>query len=156
MAIRKEIKQYKNRRQININKGELESETEVLILSKSDELQHNKIIENVTTLTDTILKKDDMIAELQKEIRIKDNKINELSASYIDVANKYNNLINAIHNTSWIDGLLNRFKKVLDNHSEIRHIDTIKAIDTPVTTDDTLTNSVSSDDDSATSGADRQ
>ena len=130
MSIRKEIKQYSNRRQINLNKGELEEEKEVLILSKSDELQHNKIVENVTTLTETILKKDDMIAELQKEMRIKDNKINEISASYIDVANRYNNLINAVHNTSWIDGLLNRFKNVLENHSEIRHIDTIKAIET--------------------------
>ena len=96
MAIRKEIKQYSNRRQINLNKGELEEEKEVLILSKSDELQHNKIVENVTTLTETILKKDDMIAELQKEMRIKDNKINEISASYIDVANRYNNLITSI------------------------------------------------------------
>lgn len=129
MSIRKKIKQYSNRRQINLNKGELEQETEVLILSKSDELQHNKIIENGTTLTETILKKDDMILELQKEIRQKDNQINVLTASYIDVANRYNNLIDAIIHTSWMDGILNRFKNVLENHSEIKHIDIIKAIE---------------------------
>ncbi len=129
MSIRKKIKQYSNRRQINLNKGELEQETEVLILSKSDELQHNKIIENGTTLTETILKKDDMILELQKEIRQKDNQINVLTSSYIDVANRYNNLIDAIIHTSWMDGILNRFKNVLENHSEIKHIDIIKAIE---------------------------
>ena len=129
MSIRKKIKQYSNRRQINLNKGELEQETEVLILSKSDELQHNKIIENGTTLTETILKKDDMILELQKEIRQKDNQINVLTASYIDVTNRYNNLIDAIIHTSWMDGILNRFKNVLENHSEIKHIDIIKAIE---------------------------
>lgn len=129
MSIRKKIKQYSNRRQINLNKGELEQETEVLILSKSDELQHNKIIENGTTLAETILKKDDMILELQKEIRQKDNQINVLTASYIDVANRYNNLIDAIIHSSWMDGILNRFKNVLENHSEIKHIDIIKAIE---------------------------
>lgn len=146
MAIRKEIKQYSNRRQINLNKGELEEEKEVLILSKSDELQHNKIVANVTTLTGTILKKDDMIAELQKEIRIKDNKINEISASYIEVSSKYNSLIDAVHNTSWIDGLFNRFKNVLENHSKIKHIDTIKAIETTTKDGATYGNDNISDD----------
>lgn len=130
MSIRKEIKQYSNRRQINLNKGELEAETEVLILDKNDELQHKKIMENVSTQNEIILKYQNKVSELQKEIRNKDNQINELTASYIGIANKYNNLIDAVMHTSWIDGILNRFKKVLENHSEIKHIDTIKAIDT--------------------------
>ena len=130
MSIRKEIKQYSNRRQINLNKGELESETEVLILSESDELQHNKIMENLSTQNEIILKYQLKVSELQKEIRYKDNKINNLTASYIDVANKYNNLIDAVTNTSWVDGILNRFKNVLNNHSQIKQIDTIKAIET--------------------------
>lgn len=130
MSIRKEIKQYSNRRQINLNKGELEGIKEVLILDKNDELQHNKILENVTTQNEMIMKYQSKVSELQKEIRMKDNQINEMTASYIDVANKYNNLIDAITHTSWIDGILNRFKKVLENHSEIKQIDTIKAIET--------------------------
>lgn len=130
MALRKEIKQYSNRRQINLNKGELEGIKEVLILDKNDELQHNKIMENVATQNELILKYQSKVSELQKEIRNKDNQINELTASYIDVANKYNNLIDAITHTSWIDGILNRFKNVLENHAEIKHIDTIKAIET--------------------------
>lgn len=142
MALRKEIKQYSNRRQINLNKGELEGIKEVLILDKNDELQHNKIMENVATQNELILKYQSKVSELQKEIRNKDNQINELTASYIDVANKYNNLIDAITHTSWIDGILNRFKNVLENHAEIKHIDTIKAIETTssdsVVTDDNV------------------
>ena len=141
MALRKEIKQYSNRRQINLNKGELEGIKEVLILDKNDELQHNKIMENVATQNELILKYQSKVSELQKEIRNKDNQINELTASYIDVANKYNNLIDAITHTSWIDGILNRFKNVLKNHAEIKHIDTIKAIET------TSSDSVVTDDD---------
>lgn len=141
MALRKEIKQYSNRRQINLNKGELEGIKEVLILDKNDELQHNKIMENVATQNELILKYQSKVSELQKEIRNKDNQINELTASYIDVANKYNNLIDAITHTSWIDGILNRFKNVLENHAEIKHIDTIKAIET------TSSDSVVTDDD---------
>lgn len=152
MSIRKEIKQYSNRRQINLNKGELESETEVLILDKNDELQHEKILENVATQNEMILKYQSKVSELQKEIRIKDDSINELTASYIDVANKYNNLIDAITHTSWIDGILNRFKKVLENHSQIKQTDTIKAIETSVTDgvgtaeSDSVTDNVASDD----------
>lgn len=138
MALRKEIKQYSNRRQINLNKGELEGIKEVLILDKNDELQHNKIMENVATQNELILKYQSKVSELQKEIRNKDNQINELTASYIDVANKYNNLIDAITHTSWIDGILNRFKNVLENHAEIKHIDTIKAIET-TSSDDVVT-----------------
>lgn len=142
MALRKEIKQYSNRRQINLNKGELEGIKEVLILDKNDELQHNKIMENVATQNELILKYQSKVSELQKEIRNKDNQINELTASYIDVANKYNNLIDAITHTSWIDGILNRFKNVLENHAEIKHLDTIKAIETTssdsVVTDDNV------------------
>lgn len=142
MSIRKEIKQYSNRRQINLNKGELEGIKEVLILDKNDELQHNKIMENVATQNELILKYQSKVSELQKEIRNKDNQINELTASYIDVANKYNNLIDAITHTSWIDGILNRFKNVLENHAEIKHIDTIKAIETTssdsIVTDDNV------------------
>ena len=142
MALRKEIKQYSNRRQINMNKGELEGIKEVLILDKNDELQHNKIMENVATQNELILKYQSKVSELQKEIRNKDNQINELTASYIDVANKYNNLIDAITHTSWIDGILNRFKNVLENHAEIKHLDTIKAIETTssdsVVTDDNV------------------
>ena len=142
MALRKEIKQYSNRRQINLNKGELDGIKEVLILDKNDELQHNKIMENVATQNELILKYQSKVSELQKEIRNKDNQINKLTASYIDVANKYNNLIDAITHTSWIDGILNRFKNVLENHAEIKHIDTIKAIETTssdsVVTDDNV------------------
>ena len=130
MSIRKEIKQYGNRRQINITKGEFEGIEEVLILDKSDELQHENLIQQITTLTNTVSERDATIDKLMKENEKKQNQINKLSASLSNLTNRYNNLRNAINNISWTDAILNRHKKILNNYSEITYTESIEAIDT--------------------------
>ena len=55
MVIKKEIKQYSNRRQININKNELVGQEEVYIYTESERLQQNTTVSDITKSLQTIV-----------------------------------------------------------------------------------------------------
>lgn len=144
MPIKKEIKQYSNRRQININKDELKDIEIVYIYTENEMLQHEKSLSEVTT---TITKRDKTIANQYKKI---DNLIDEnkrYDAVLKDVIGQYNNLIDDVNNVSWKDAVLNRFKRVLKNHDKISRIETVKAIET--TSKDVASDDVKADDESS-------
>ena len=127
MPIKKEIKQYSNRRQININKDELKDIEIVYIYTENEMLQHEKSLSKVTT---TITKRDKTIANLYEKIDNLTNENKRYDAVLKDVIGQYNNLIDDVDSVSWKDAILNRFKRVLNNHDKISRIETVKAIET--------------------------
>lgn len=144
MPIKKEIKQYSNRRQININKDELKDIEIVYIYTENEMLQHEKSLSEVTT---TITKRDKTIANLYKKIDDLSNENKQYDAVLKDVIGQYNNLYDDVNNTSWKDAVLNRFKKVLNNHDKISRIETVKAIET--TSKDVVSDDVNADNESS-------
>ena len=144
MPIKKEIKQYSNRRQININKDELKDIEIVYIYTENEMLQHEKSLSEVTT---TITKRDKTIANLYKKIDDLSNENKQYDAVLKDVIGQYNNLYDDVNNTSWKDAVLNRFKRVLNNHDKISRIETVKAIET--TSKDVASDDVNADDESS-------
>ena len=144
MPIKKEIKQYSNRRQININKDELKDIEIVYIYTENEMLQHEKSLSEVTT---TITKRDKTIANLYKKIDDLSNENKQYDAVLKDVIGQYNNLYDDVNNTSCKDAVLNRFKRVLNNHDKISRIETVKAIET--TSKDVASDDVNADDESS-------
>ncbi len=156
MVIKKEIKQYSNRRQININKNELVGQEEVYIYTESERLQQNTTVSDITKSLQTIAENQVSVADYQSKIDKKEKELIRYDAVLKDVISQYNNLIDDVENTSWKDAILNRFKRILDNHEKISRIDTIKAIETTIKYDATAENDDTSDDDVASDDADSQ
>ena len=101
----------------------------------------------MSEVTTTITKRDKTIANLYNKIDDLSNENKQYDAVLKDVIGQYNNLIDDVDSVSWKDAVLNRFKRVLNNHDKISRIETVKAIET--TSKDVASDDVNADDESS-------
>ena len=128
MVIKKEIKDYGNRRQINIGKKELIGVNEVYLCTENEMLNNNTTDSNITTEIQQI--KDKLDNELNNQNKIDElNKLNNLyDAKLKDIIDEYNSLFDDVQRVSWTNAILNRFKKVLNNRAKMKRTDIVKQI----------------------------
>lgn len=128
MVIKKEIKDYGNRRQINIGKKELIGVNEVYLCTENEMLNNNTTDSDITTQIqqmndklDNQLNNQNKIDELRREIYLYDGNLK-------DIIDEYNSLFDDVQNVSWTKAILNRFKKVLNNREKMKRKDIVKQI----------------------------